>query len=168
MLAALPLLGGAPAVNGLPPSLQDMQLAARVLHFEAAEPSGTMVVAITYNAADPQSVDEATAVQELLRTGLDVDNMILLPVLVEQRRLAGSGSYDAVFSASGVDRALLAAALRQRHIPCLTRHLEQVRSGSCIVAIRSSPSVGIVLNSANAEAASVRFATAFRMMVEEP
>ena len=168
MLAALPLLGSSPALSAQPPSLQDMQLAGRVLHFQAAQPSGAMVVAIAFDAADPQSRDEAAAVQALLGTGLGVDNLILQPVLVEQRELIGPAAYDAIFSATGVDAGLLGAALRVRHIPCLTRQLEQVQSGSCIVAIRSAPSVGIVLNTANAAASGVRFATAFRMMVEEP
>ena len=167
MLAALPLLGGSPAPEGLLPNLQEMQLAGRVLHFQAPQPSGTITMAIVYNRADPQSLEEAAALQALLGDGLEVDELVLKPMLVEQSQLAGPASYGVIFSTAGVDPALLGAALRQRRIPCLTRHVEQVRSGSCTVAIRSAPSVDIVLNAANASASGVHFATAFRMMVEE-
>ena len=62
---------------------------------------------------------------------------------------------------------MLAANLKKRQVPCLTRHSEQVEHGSCIVAICSEPSVSIVVNMQNAVLAGVRFATAFRMMVQE-
>jgi hypothetical protein len=99
--------------------------------------------------------------------GLAVGALLLRPLLVQQAELASATGYGAVFAASGVSQVLLQAALELHKVPCLTRDLEQVEHGSCIVAIRSSPNVSIMLNAANAERDGVHFATAFRMMVRE-
>lgn len=149
------------------PDLEEVQVAGRVLHFQTTQPSGRLTLAVVYAGSNAQSRGEAASLVALLGTGLAVGDLVLCPLLVEQSELAAGPGYGAVFSTSGVDPELLGAALKQRHVPCLTGHLEQVASGSCTVAIRSIPSVGIVLNAVNAATAGVHFATAFRMMVEE-
>lgn len=162
------LLSGAAPIEGVsPPTLQDIQVAGRVLHFVNALSPGTIVVAIVYNAAEPRSGDEAVALSQLLGAGLTVGNLVLRSVLVEQSHLAESSNYGAIFVAAGVDSVLLATALKLHRVPCLTRHLDQVAHGHCTVAIRSAPSVNITVSQENAAAAGVVFATAFRMMVQE-
>jgi hypothetical protein len=165
-LMGLPLIGAGP-LDAAQPNLQEVEVAGRVLHFQADQPSGPFRLAVVYNPSDPDSRAEAAALMALLGSGLVVGDLILQPVLVAQARLADSGGFGAVFETIGVDDGLLGRALRRFHIPCVTRHLEQVGHGACTVAIRSGSSVSIVLSAANATADGVRFATAFRMMVEE-
>ena len=166
VLAALLLSGWVPASTSLP-TLQDLVVAGHVLHFQQPPVSGGIILAIVYNSAMAGSHDEAATLAALLGRGLDVGDLTLHPRLVEQSHLGDSTDYGAVFTALGVDQTLLGGILRQHQLPCLTLHLEQVEYGSCIVAIRSRPSVSIAVNEANAIRAGVQFATAFRMMVRE-
>jgi hypothetical protein len=167
VLATLVVSGWGPIQELTPPTLRDMRVAGHVLGFQESPLAGEVVVALVYNMADARSHDEAVALASLLGSGLPVGGLILRPRLVEQANLADLPAYGAIFATIGVDAALLGAVLRQRHIPCLTRHLEQVEHGTCTVAIGSEPSVSIIVNQANAATAGVRFATAFRMMVRE-
>lgn len=154
--------------NELPsPSGQDIQILGRILSFREASSSGAMTIAIVYNGADPQSLAEAQALSGLMGAGVTVGKLVLRPVLIEQSRLSGATGYAAIFSAAAVNSGLLQTALRQQQVPCITRHVEQVSKGACIISIRSSPTVSIAYNNANAAAAGVRFATAFIMMVRE-
>ena len=164
--AALMLSAWAPSTEQAP-SLQDIQVAGRVLHFQVPPYSGEIVVAIVFDQHQPASVAEANALGALLGTGLPVGNLTLRPRLVEQRQLSAPGDYGAIFAASGVDDQLLSAGLRSHRVLCLTRHLGQVEHGACVVAICSEPQVVIVVNETNASAVGLQFATAFRMMVRE-
>jgi hypothetical protein len=166
VLAVLLVAGWSP-IDTVAPNPQDIQIAGRVLNFQETPRSGAITIAIVYNPADPRSRDEAAALAALLGNGLFVGALFLHPLLVEQTRLAEAPAYGAIFATIGVDESLLGAALKQRQVLCLTRHLEQVEHAACTVAIGSQPSVSIVVSQANAAIAGVRFATAFRMMVRE-
>lgn len=167
ILAVLAVAAWGPVEDLPAPTLQDMRVAGHVLGFEDAPITGEIIIAIVYNAANVESHAEATMLASLLGNGLQVGRLTLRPRLIEQGHLAENGGYNAIFATIGVDEGLLRASLKLRQVPCLTRHLEQVEHGVCIVAIRSEPSVSIVVNAANAAVAGVRFATAFRMMVRE-
>ena len=167
ILVALVVSGWGPVQDLTPPTMQDLRVAGHVLGFQDSPATGDVVVALIYNPAQPSSHDEAVALALLLGKGLSVGGLVLRPRLIEQDHLADIAGYNAIFATAGVDEGLLRAALKQRQVPCLTRHLEQVEHGTCTVAISSEPSVSIVVNQANAVIAGVRFATAFRMMVRE-
>jgi len=166
-LAALVVAAWGPIQDQSPPTLQDMQVAGHVLGFQESPIAAEVVVAVVYNAADARSHDEAVALASLLGKGLSVGRLVLRPRLIEQGQLAEAVGYGAIFATIGVDESTLGTSLKRHHVPCLTRHLEQVEHGACIVAIASEPTVSIVVNQANAASADVRFATAFRMMVRE-
>ena len=165
-LIVLALSGWAPLPDEMP-TLQDMQIVGRVLHFRNAVAPGGLIVVIVYNAADARSHDEAAALSALLDHGLVVGDLVLKPCLVEQAQLGRITGYGAILTTVGVDQQRLGVVLKQRQVPCLTRHPEQVEHGSCIVAIGSIPRVSIVVNERNAVLDGVQFATAFRMMVQE-
>ena len=166
VLATLFLSAWGP-LTGVAPTEQDIQIAGRVLHFQEPPFSGEIVVAIVYDRLQPASLAEAKALSELLGSSLPVGNLRLSPRLVEQNQLAGTGSYEAIFETVGVSDQLLSAAMRSHPVLCLTRHLEQVEHGVCVVAICSEPQVVIVVNEMNAGTFGLRFATVFRMMVQE-
>lgn len=160
-------MGAAPAESSLGPTLQDVQIAGRVLHFQKMLSSSSITIAVIYNIKDRSSLDEANALIDLFGGGLVIGDMVLHSVLVEQSHLTDNDKYDAVFATVGVDGNQLNVGLIQHQVSCLTRHLEQVAHGACTVAIRSFPTVGITLSVGNAALVGVQFATAFRMMVQE-
>ncbi len=167
MLAlALPQAGTA-AEDADPPTAQEMRMAGQVLGFLDAPPSGVVTLAVVFDPANPRSRGEAAAIGSLLGDRMAVGALTLRPRLVDQARLADTTGYGAIFVTDGIDPQMLKTALALRHVPCLTRHLDQIEQGSCMVALRASPSVDIVVNELNASSAGVRFATAFRMMVRE-
>jgi hypothetical protein len=49
----------------------------------------------------------------------------------------------------------------------VTTDLNQVRDGVCLMGVRSSPKVQIVVNRAAANASGITFATVFRVMITE-
>jgi len=166
LLAAVAVHGGAAGDEpGL--TLQDMRIAGRVLGFQTRHLAGPLPVAILFDGANPASRKEASAISGLLGQGLQVDDLILQPVLLEQAHIPPAASFGAVVATSGVDSTRLRTMLERMRVPCLTAHYAQVSEGACIVLIRSSPTVSIIVNETNAASADVHFATAFRMMVRE-
>lgn len=166
-LLALCCVRASAADEAAVPSLRDLQLAASILGFQSPAPSGDLSIAVVFDERNPQSHEEATAIVALVGNGLTVGGLTLHAIAISQNGLAAAGPFGALFETASVDDALLKSALLQRHVPCLTRHPDQVTQGACIVAIQAKPPVIVTINHANSEAASVRFATAFRMMVRE-
>ena len=162
------LLGGtAPAARVGRLTAQDLQLAGRVLHFIDLPPSGAGNLAIVFAQDVPGSEDEAHEAAASLPDGLQVGSLTLRPVVVEQNRLADLRDYAAIVTADGVHAPAVRDAMGRHHVPCLTTHLPQVQDGGCLVGLRSRPAVAIQLNGQASAAAGIRFATAFRMMVQE-
>ncbi|MCQ8279706.1 hypothetical protein NFI95_14770 [Acetobacteraceae bacterium KSS8] len=149
------------------PDLQSLQIVARVLGFQTKPVTGTVTLAVVFNPRDSRSVKEMTSFLSLIPTHTSAGGVTLQARAASQYDLARFDHVDAVLSMEGVDSKLLQAALLRLHVPCLTLNLSQIEHGACMVAIRSAPTAGIVFNQANADAAGVHFATAFRMMVQE-
>jgi hypothetical protein len=146
---------------------QDLRIAGQVLHFTSAAPTGPFQIAVVYSKDSASSHDEALAAMQAFGTGITVGSLVLHPLLLEAAALAGREDYGALLLMAGVSPGPVRAIVQQRHLPCLTIHEASVRDGTCLVAIRSAPTVSIVLNQEAAELAGVHFATAFRMMVRE-
>ena len=163
---AVPLLA-AESSGIVAPTLQEIQVAAHVIHFQETQPMRLITPAVVYNMTDRRSRKEANAIAALLGNGLAVADLTLHPLLIEQHHLTDSTAFTAVFATIGVDQGLPADGLKRRHALCLTTHLDQVEQGACTIAIRSVPSVSIAFNTMNAAAAGGGFITAFRMMVRE-
>lgn len=146
---------------------QDLQILARVLAFQTTPSTRSVKLAVVFNPANPGSVTEARDILATIADGVVAGNIVFQARSISQTDLATLDHVDAVLSTQGVDAEALRQALLRLHVPCLTLDLTQVTRGGCMVAIRSAPSVSIVFNQANADAARVHFATAFRMMVQE-
>lgn len=158
------LFGSTPGVAA---SLQDLQIAARVLTFQKTRPRGQVRLAVVYNPEIAASRQAADALVRAASPSLKIDDLDVVPVLVSQSKLASVQAVAGVMSVAGVDDQVLDTALARLRVPCLSTDITQVRSGACTVAISSEPRVSIIVNSHNAEARGVRFATAFLMMVRE-
>ncbi|MBB3936573.1 hypothetical protein [Aureimonas phyllosphaerae] len=149
------------------PSLQDLQVIGRALSFKEGAKRTTLSLAMVYDGTSARSQGEMQATLAAVRGGLRVGDAVLKVVAVEQNQFASPSGFDGILTLSDVDQTRLAGTLNGRGVPCLTLDAQQVKNGACTVAIRSRPSVTISINSKNAAAAHVRFATAFIMMVRE-
>lgn len=166
-MAGLVLLAAASDTQATSPTAEDFQVISRAMTFMKGAKRTSARIAIVYDAADPHSTAEASVAHAILTAGMTVGGVRLSSVRLDQDHLDSAGSYDAIFSVGGVDQELLSAFLDAGGTPCFTLDTRQVSDGACTVAVRTAPSVNISLNSRNASAAGVAFATAFIMMVQE-
>ncbi|MBB3174323.1 hypothetical protein FHR90_002164 [Endobacter medicaginis] len=150
-----------------PPSLRDIEIAGQVLAFQSDHTGGGMTLGVVFNPDSSASRSEAEAILGLIGRGLNVGKIFLTARAIPQGALRDRPDVGALLVTGDVDQALLRTVLAGHHLLCLTRHLDEVAHGACTVAICSKPAVDIVINDANATAADVHFATAFRMMVRE-
>ena len=146
----------------------DLQVAARALSFMEDPLRGVVQVGILYEPGSPRSVRQAQELERLLGGGLRAGALELRPQLVELERAAHAG-VEIFFLTEYVDSAAaLAADLgAAKGRPCVTLDLEQVRSGACLMGVRSKPKIEIVVNRAAAQASGIAFATVFRVMITE-
>lgn len=162
------LLGAADDVAGADwLTRPDLDLVGRILHFLDHPPVGDIRVAIVYADAVPGSRDEARMIASWMQGGLDVGDLVLHGEPIEQAGLGTATGFAAIITAGGISAASVRPAMQRMHVPCLTGHVDQVQAGDCMIAIRSTPGVSIKLKEAAAESTGVRFATAFRMMVDQ-
>lgn len=149
-------------------SITDLQVAARALTFMEQPLSGRVRVGIVHSTRSPRSQSQAKSLATRLDSGLLVGSIELIPVLVpiEEARTA---AVDMFLLTEFVPPAFpeLSTISRQRQILCVTTDVAQVESGACTVAVRSRPTVEIIVNREAAVNSGVRFATAFRVMVTE-
>ena len=88
--------------------------------------------------------------------------------LVPAGDLSGlSGADAAVLLGSAASDAGVAGAANSAGALSVSTDMGCVESGGCVMGVQSAPSVRIVVNRGNASAASVSFAAAFAMMIEE-
>lgn len=149
-------------------SVGDLEVAGRALGFMQKPMSGKVRLGIVYAPASPRSLREAESLRDALEGGLKVGNLEFYPVMVA---IDGAAHADVDlffltdFMPSGVPS--LAAVSAARQIPCITTDVDEVKSGSCAMAVKSSPKVEIVVNRAAAKDSGVTFATVFRVMITE-
>lgn len=145
----------------------DMQVVGRALSFVEAAKRKNATLIVVFDPSDPASVRQMETTLQSVGPSLKVGDRTLSAIAVDERALSSSRHGDAVFATTGVDQSALAKFLQQGGKPCFTTEIAQARAGACTVAVRSRPTVNIYLNSRNASAAGVKFATAFIMMVRE-
>lgn len=148
---------------------RDLQVASRALGFMEPPFTGTLRLGIVHAPDRPVSNRQARQIESTLSSGLSIGNITLTPVLVPLSEVGGAN----------VDLFLLTGNLGDdgseqfrdawlaRGIPCLTMDIDQVRAGNCLLGIRSSPKVEILLNSQMADRIGVTFASVFKMMIVE-
>lgn len=169
LLAAVPLcaLILAPSAAGAV-TQNELLVAARALGFIENSPKGDVQVGIVYSPASGRSSEEARALHKLIGNGLRVGAITLKPVLVPLNA-AASADVRLFFLMSDIGSAAAAIAdvTKTKRIPCVTTDIPQVRSGACMMGVRSEPKIEILVNRAGAQSSGVSFATVFRMMITE-
>ena len=146
-------------------SQKDLQILARAAAFMVPPLGPDAVVAIAYVQGDPASRFDAEAIAASFGDGLRAGGGWLHPRLVATNAMGGG--FAVVIAAQGTDSAVVGAGARAARALCVTRNLDAVRAGVCAMGIATEPRVEILLNHAAAAAASVEFAAAFRMMIQE-
>jgi hypothetical protein len=164
LLAALLAGVGAAAPLGAEVTPTDLQVAARALSFMEKPLTGALRVGIVYAPDSPRSRRQAEDIEKLLGAGLRSGNVEMRPTLVSLAEV-GAANVDFYFLTEFVGERPALAALKSR--PCVTTDLDQVRRGMCLMGVRSSPRVQIVVNRAAAQESGISFATIFRVMITE-
>jgi hypothetical protein len=147
----------------------DMQVAARALSFVSDPLSGTVRVGIVYAETSPRSVRQAQALRNMLAAGLRIGTVELRPVLIESASTANA-DVDLFFLTEYIpadETPVLLSDRVRRPTLCVTTDISQVRSGACIMGVRSQPKVEVFVNRAAASANDVTFSTVFRVMITE-
>jgi hypothetical protein len=149
-------------------TIEDVQVAARVLAFTATPLSGTVKLGLVYDPGIAGSKDDEQALLRILGNGLTVGSVKLVPVLVPIERLS-SAKVDVLFLTSGLGAGAsqVAQAAAARKLMCITTDLAATQAGNCAVRVQSDPQVQITINMAEAAASGVSFGTAFMMMVNQ-
>lgn len=158
---AVPSAGAAVTVT-------DLQVAGRALGFLEAPFTGAARVGIVHDPENTRSARQAQQIEEMLSGGLRIGDLELTPVMVPLHE-ADAADIDLFFLTEHLDpnAVPLAAISAARKIPCLTTDIAQVRSGACIVGIRTNPKIEILVNRAASVASGMTFATVFRVMITE-
>ena len=145
----------------------DLQVAMRALSFMEPPLAGPVRVGILYAPENPNSVRDAEALRDLLGAGLPAGKLELKPSLIRIQD-AAAARVDLFFLAGFVSAAQAnAAGIGALKKPCVTTDIAQVEGGACLMGVRSSPRIQIVINRAAAKDSGIKFATVFRVMITE-
>ncbi|WP_300555987.1 hypothetical protein [Maricaulis sp.] len=157
------LLMAAPAAAET--TTRDLEVIGRALGFVENQSGSERVLAIIHDAA---SAGEAEALLASLGGGLRAGRVTLTGRLVNSADLSGlDGAHAAVLLGAVAGDASVAQAVNSASILSVSSDMGCVQAQGCVMGVQSAPSVRIVVNRANAGAASVSFAAAFAMMIEE-
>jgi len=149
---------------------KDVQVAAKTVGFTSPPLTGTVKVAVVFDAAVPQSQKDAEALKGILGSGLAAGAATLVPVAVPVEQVeAGLDGVGLVFVTGGLaaHHDKIFAATKARKLLSVSTDGACVQAGKCVMGVKSEPKVEIQVNKAAAEASSVAFAPAFRMMISE-
>ena len=144
---------------------RDLQLIGRALSFVEGGATGDVTLAIVYSDDVAGSQAEAESISGLIGSGLNAGQVTLQAQLIPVSEISGLGSDSALFVPAGMsahygDISASSAVTVSTDRAC-------AEAGACVVAVQSDPSVEIFVSRSAAEARSVSFASAFRMMINE-
>lgn len=147
--------------------MRDMTVMARAMAFLESPPSGLAVVGIAFPRASEEGQREAGRLAAAFGDGLRSGRAILIgrPVPIED--LPAQGLVAVLLTTAALPHAREAAAVAGRGVLTVATDRAPVDAGFIMLAIRAEPQVEIIANRAAAAAAGIRFATAFRMLIQE-
>ncbi len=160
LAATLFSIGAASPAEAL--GARDVQILGRVLGFLDPVPPSSVTLALVYDSPASQKAAEALASQVAGKAG----NFTLVPKVVKASDVAGSGA-NAILLMDGVGGSGMAEVVKSKKIPCFTSDSSLVKSGSCLISIKTDPKVEILASSILEKASGVGFGAAFRMMISE-
>ncbi|WP_207483754.1 YfiR/HmsC family protein [Arenibaculum pallidiluteum] len=168
LLLALGALVSAPAWADV--GAKDVQVIAKTVGFTTPPLTGQVKVAVVFDAAAAASQKDAEALKGILGAGLAAGAATLVPVMVPVDQVeAGLDGAAIAFVTTGLSAHYdkVFAAAKAKKVLSVSTDAACVQAGRCVMGVKSEPKVEILVNKAAAEASSVAFAPAFRMMISE-
>lgn len=145
---------------------RDLQVLGRAIDLMRDGGGAEASVAVVYDATNPDSQTEAEALSALAGGGMDAGPVRIQTYLVPVGDLAGLDSARVVFVTKGIDGAHAQVFNAAGSRLTVSSDIGCARAGHCVLAITTTPSVRIFLNSQAASQASISFSEAFAMLVE--
>lgn len=147
---------------------RDLLVLARALSFLDGAPSGDFEIGIVFPEGSAPGRIEAERIAAAFGNGLRSGAAILRPRLVLLQDSAKAEVRVLLFTEAALPRVHeVAAAVAGRGVLTVATERSAVEASGAVMAVRAEPRVEILVSSAAAQAADVRFATAFRMMIRE-
>ena len=150
-------------------SSSDVLVGLETLQLLSDKPSGTIVVAIVYDPSNRISSGDAEDVQSLFNHGIDVLSSIKptgLMVPVNDLGKLSKARVAIIMQNTQSSMGAIAAAANANHVLTMSSDLSCVKSGKCVLGMVTEPSTEIYYNKAAGEAAQIKFAPAFLMLVK--
>ncbi|HMA51628.1 MAG TPA: hypothetical protein VKP60_17840 [Magnetospirillaceae bacterium] len=171
MKIALMMCGGALALMGqaaraAPVSPLEVKIELRVLDF-ISEPVDRSVVAVLYDRDRAASAEEAAAILKALQDSVGLARYKIAPRVVEIHSLAGLKGVKAAILTAGLDDAAVLKYGVANQTLVLSSGTACAKDHRCMVGVTTVPEVEIGVNLPAIEAAHIRFADGFELMVKE-
>jgi hypothetical protein len=148
----------------------DVLVGINTLNLLSEKPTGKLVVALVF---DPSNFVSMADAQDVMGS-FDIDvgaasDMKLSAMLVPVTELGklSKARVAVVMQGAQGSMAAIATAANAAHILTMSADLHCVQTGKCILGVLSEPTVEIYYSKQAAEAASVKFAPAFLMLVKQ-
>lgn len=158
------------AVPALATSERDMEIAARAVRFLDSPPKGEVTTYIVFDPSNSGSVSDAETIAKLLGKGLKAGSATLVPQKIAYTELTAQATAGAIIIVSadaGAAHPAVAEAASRNSLLSLSTDLSCVEAGHCVVGVASKPKVEIVVNKAASEKSSIKFKSAFMMLVKQ-
>jgi hypothetical protein len=127
-----------------------------------------VTAAIIFEPGVDESEAEAARLEHAVGAGLPVGKTVIHVRRVSATDLAGLAGVKLAFVTTGVRHQQdVAAAAARQSIVTVTPDMSCVQAARCVVGISSGSPLQIVVSRAAARAASIRFGSAFLMLVKE-
>jgi len=165
---ALGLTAAIPARAANDVSLADLKAATRSLGFLQNLPhTGTVGVGIVYLPGVPASKALAQQTADRLRSLPGPNNAAFKPDLISIHELAGrTAGLAALYLLPGSTGSGIADVARREHLLVMSNDPACLDQRCCMLMVRDTGRVEIVLDSALADSAGVSFSSVFAMMVK--
>ena len=148
-------------------SSNTVQVAVRAAAFVSPPLSGSVTVAIVYEAGDPSSEKEARDIERAMSGGLHVGSMTLASRRVASSSLDQLAGARIAFVTKGTSYRQVAAATAARSILSIGFDPACTGAGYCVLTVSEEPRVQIIVSKAAAAAANLKFNSSFLMLVKE-
>ena len=150
-------------------TLNELKVGVRVIDFVSNPPRGKTSLAIVFDGASKASTEDAQAIADWLRSGVNPAKSELVPALVDIRQSGWVDGYQIAIIAGGTERYFdtVLDYARRNHTLTITSDLSCVRGGKCAVGVPPEREFEVVINRQVAESCGFEFVEAFRMLVME-
>lgn len=169
---ALALTGSAaalPVAAQAQPSGDDLQVVAKAIGFLVRRPAEPVTVALVFSPNADGSRRAAEQLTAELGTYRKIDSLTITPRLVSTRNLNDLNGAAVAFIMAGLEAeyATIFEATRSRRILSASIDAGCVRSGYCVMAVATRPTVEITVNRNAARQSDVDFTRGFLLLISE-